>query len=192
MQELPVFPLLLGGIAVLALKLILTPKRTPLPLPPGPKPKPIIGNYYDLPPAGTHEWHHWGKHKALYGPISSISVLGTIMIILNDPRVATDLLEKRSLIYSDRPRLVLAGEMCGWEHQNACQMYGNHFKAYRKNMHAVIGSKASVTKFNDLQVAEVRRFVFRVLENPKSFIQHIRTYVIPVVPFHPAIHCFTS
>lgn len=34
------------------------------------------------------------------------------MVIINDARMAFDLLEKRSNIYSSRPRLTFAGEMC--------------------------------------------------------------------------------
>lgn len=36
-------------------------------LPPGPKGKPIIGNLFDLPPAGQQECVHWLKHKETYG-----------------------------------------------------------------------------------------------------------------------------
>jgi hypothetical protein len=36
------------------------------------------------------------------------------MIILNSPKVAADLLDRRAAIYSDRPPLIVASEiMCG-------------------------------------------------------------------------------
>lgn len=37
------------------------------------------------------------------GPISTVSVLGQGLIIHNDARIAFDLLEKKSAIYSDQP-----------------------------------------------------------------------------------------
>lgn len=82
-----------------------------LPLPPGPKGLPLVGNVADLPPPGTQEWVHWRKHKDLYGPISSLTVLGQTIVILNDHETAIEVLDKRSSVYSDRPTLAFATEM---------------------------------------------------------------------------------
>jgi hypothetical protein len=72
-----------------------------------------------MPWQGIPQWHHWLKHKELYGlsnrrefllcmltmigPISSITVFGQPIIILNDARCAIEILEKRSATYSARP-----------------------------------------------------------------------------------------
>ena len=37
------------------------------PLPPGPKGLFLVGSVNDLPKPGVLEYHHWLKHKALYG-----------------------------------------------------------------------------------------------------------------------------
>ena len=79
-------------------------------LPPGPKPLPLVGNLFDLPK--ELDWVHWAKHKDVYGPISSVTVFGQTLIILNDLKAATDLFETRSNIYSNRPTLTFGGEMC--------------------------------------------------------------------------------
>ena len=47
----------------------------------------------------------------MIGPISSITVLGQKIIIVNDVKIALDLMDKRSSIYSDRPILTFGGEM---------------------------------------------------------------------------------
>lgn len=40
-----------------------------------------------------------------------LSALGTSIIVLSSPRAVADLLDKKSSIYSDRPRLPMAGEL---------------------------------------------------------------------------------
>ncbi|CAG8888274.1 unnamed protein product [Penicillium egyptiacum] len=80
-------------------------------LPPGPRPKPVVGNLGDLPPSGVQDWQHWLKHKDLYGHISSLTVFGRTIIVLNDVEMALELLEKRSAVHSSRPNMTFAGEM---------------------------------------------------------------------------------
>lgn len=76
-------------------------KRSYIPLPPGPTRYPIIGGLIDFPK--HHTWLHFAKYKELYGSISYTSVFGQKFIILNDRAAAFDLLDERSIIYSDRP-----------------------------------------------------------------------------------------
>src|SRR5690348_15243261 len=66
-------------------------------LPPGPWPFPLVGNIGDLPPPGEAEYLHWLKHKDMYGPLSSVTVLGQPLVILHDRKAAEVLLEKTSL-----------------------------------------------------------------------------------------------
>ena len=87
-------------------RVLFKPSRTPLP--PGPKPWPFVGNVADLPPKDNPEWKHWIQHKNLYGPISSVTVLGQTLIILNDKQAALELLEKRAAKHSNRPYMEFA------------------------------------------------------------------------------------
>lgn len=63
----------------------------------------------------------------------------------------------------------------GWEDILAMQTYSDRFRAYRKVMHRVLGSKAVTSRFNSLQDIEIRRFLLRVLQKPNDLVQHIRT-----------------
>ena len=47
----------------------------------------------------------------LPGDIIHLEVLGTHIIVLNSIEATTDLLEKRSTIYSDRPRMPMVKEV---------------------------------------------------------------------------------
>jgi hypothetical protein len=82
-----------------------------LSLPPGPKGLPILGNVKDLPISGKPEFEHWIKHKDRYGPISSVTALGLTMIIIHDKSMALELLEKRGVRHSGRPRTKFAMDM---------------------------------------------------------------------------------
>ncbi|KAH6892392.1 cytochrome P450 [Thelonectria olida] len=144
------------------------------PLPPGPKGLPLLGNLNDLPEPGVVEAHHWLKHKDLYGPISSITVMGQTLVIINDTRIAFELLEKRSVKHSSRPRQIMAGEMIGWENSLGLSQYNDRFRTYRKNMSRIIGSKPAAAQYNELQEAEVGHFLLHVLDNPDSLVDQIR------------------
>ena len=50
----------------------------------------------------------------LAGDIVSVNVFGQTVVVLNRLEDAVALFEKRSVNYSGRPPLVVAGEMIGW------------------------------------------------------------------------------
>lgn len=85
--------------------------RPPKGLPPGPRPLPLLGNIRDMPPKGGRNWNHWASFKELYGPISSLTTMGTTMIVIHDYNLAVELLEKKSSISSDRAQPTFLAEM---------------------------------------------------------------------------------
>ena len=50
--------------------------------------------------------------QTMTGPISSVTILGQTIIMVNDRQMSIDLMETRSSINSSRPRMTFAGEMC--------------------------------------------------------------------------------
>lgn len=102
--------LLVGAVALYAITRLVRSKNG-LPLPPGPKGIPILGNVNDMPKPGVPECYHWLEHKDTYGPISSVTVLGSTFVIINDAQIAFELLRDRSSIHSSRPSQVFSGEL---------------------------------------------------------------------------------
>lgn len=165
------------------------------PLPPGPKGLPLIGNLLDLPRDSGYNWVHLAKYKALYGPISALSIMGQDIIILNDQKTSIDLLDKRSSNYSDRPAFPFAYmsvlysftvhslflliftclDRCGWNRVTTLLQYGTVLAAHRKNMRRFIGTRDAVSQLYPIEEFETRRFLLRVLAKPSNLQDHIRT-----------------
>ena len=80
-----------------------------LPYPPGPKPLPLLGNLLDVP--SSYYWLRYSDWAKKYGDINHIRVFGQHTVILNSIEACTDLLEKRSAKYSDRPRFPMMNEL---------------------------------------------------------------------------------
>ncbi|KAG6070738.1 hypothetical protein E4U33_004050 [Claviceps sp. LM78 group G4] len=143
-----------------------------LPLPPGPKGLPIVGNIFDLPPAGMPEYEHWLKHKDAYGPISSISILGTTLVILHSYEAQQELLVRKSSKTTARPTFYFS-RMCGLE--NLVTTSGLVFRQHRKLMHQQLGTRVLAERFSGTQDAGTKRFLLQVLDNPEGLMGHIKT-----------------
>ncbi|TFY72458.1 hypothetical protein EVG20_g545 [Dentipellis fragilis] len=161
------------GVALLGVYLLrryLTAK--PGTLPPGPKPLPLIGNLLDMPKQYEHEtFAEWGKK---YGGIVSINVLGQSIIILNSTQAVTDMLDKKSAIYSDRPNLVMGSELVGLKNLLGMSAYGDQFREYRRMLFRVMGSRAAMAKYYSVEELETHRFLRRVAADPDNLEDHIR------------------
>jgi hypothetical protein len=115
------FPVIALGLCLVALYILARRKKYgEYPLPPGPKGLPIIGNLLDMPT--SDEWmtfQKWSKesgsslflcrfshsHPDLLSSGSDvvhISIFGIHIVILNSAKAASELLDGRSAIYSDR------------------------------------------------------------------------------------------
>jgi len=112
----------LGAILFLVI-VLLKPKHS---LPPGPKPIPILGNLRELERKGLWDratsWlKEYGKiltcesrhaERYMLGDIVYLHKFGQGVVFLNTFEVAYDLLDKRGLIYSDRPPSVMKEDLC--------------------------------------------------------------------------------
>jgi hypothetical protein len=123
--------------------------------------------------------------------ISSVTVLGQTFIIINDPKVASDLMRDRSNIHSSRPGQVFSGELyvesnqnvyallvclgrVGWRHVTAMSPYSDQWRIHRKNITKIASSTASVSAFDHIQEAESAHFILNLLESPDELFECIR------------------
>jgi cytochrome P450 len=108
------------------------------------------------------------------GDVVYINALGQEMIILNSSKAAVDLFDKRSANYSDRPIVMMCGEIVGWNRSMVLLQYGPRFREFRKHLSRFIGTRASMERFTPLQEKETAKFLARVMADPGSLVHQIR------------------
>ncbi|KAG1737315.1 cytochrome P450 [Suillus lakei] len=163
--------LCLACVGVNLLKQVFS-KKNPAPYPPGPPGWPLIGNVLDMP--HIKPWltfTEWGKK---YGDIVHIEVLGQHIFVLNSVKTAMDMLDNKSTVYSDRPIFPVGGELIGWKNITIFLPYGDHLRLHRKHFHRVIGSRAAVNVYSQIEEIETRRFLKRVFTKPDQLQAHVR------------------
>ena len=79
-----------------------TPRRASSP--PGPRGVPFLGFINNVP--HKYAWLTYADWAKKYGGVTYFKTFGQPMIVLSSLKAAADLFEKRSTIYSGRPRMV--------------------------------------------------------------------------------------
>ncbi|OTB01703.1 hypothetical protein M426DRAFT_323208 [Hypoxylon sp. CI-4A] len=139
----------------------LIPSRR-LPLPPGPSPLPIIGNLHQAPKSESWlKYYDWARE---YGPIMHFSLLGQSVIVISSLRIAQDLLAKRGSIYSDRPRLVVAGELATNGLHILLRPYNARLRLHQRMEAPILNSKAS-DSYSPVQDLESKQLLYDLLSN---------------------------
>ncbi|KAJ3721015.1 cytochrome P450 [Lentinula raphanica] len=153
-------------------------KRT-LPLPPGPKKLPLLGNSLDMPSA--FQWFTFSRWaEQLNSDILHLRVAGGDYIILNSYEAITDLLDKRSGIYSSRPHVTMLQDLAltslnsiGWNRDLLLLPYGEDLKAHRKLFQQEFHPNDAVLHRPHEKRALVV-FLNNLIETPDEWLAHIK------------------
>ncbi|CAE6462369.1 unnamed protein product, partial [Rhizoctonia solani] len=164
--------------ATLLLKIVRTTSEPTGALPPGPNPLPLLGNVHQLP--SKEDWLTFSAWSKQYGDMFYLSIFGKPLIVVDSMKIASDLLEKRSAKYSERPTFQMAGETMGWSLSVVLSQYGDRLKRYRKLLQTVLGP-SSAPNFRQLQLQEARQFALRMIKTPEDLVQHIRHNAAAVI-----------
>ncbi|KAK0470333.1 cytochrome P450 [Desarmillaria tabescens] len=177
-SEFETYILALGTVLWVTICIIRRRSRLSLPLPPGPRGYPFIGNLFDVPTEREWEaWERWGKK---YGDISSVTVLGRTIVVLNSYSLAKELLDGRSAKYSDRPYLSMPN-LCGWKDTLLILGYGRVFRTQRKLFHETMGTMEKFHRFYHIEDEQSRKVIRGILSDPEHFVEHIETGVASIV-----------
>ncbi|KAF9474971.1 cytochrome P450 [Pholiota conissans] len=147
---------------------------------PGPPRLPFIGSALYMPT--RRPWLVFSEWDKTYGGIFQLDVLGKSIVVINSLKIAKDLLDKRSSIYSDRPHAIMAGDLnesIGFSKSLGFLPYGD---TWRKQRRIVIQNftPSMVPKYHALQEKEAATLVKNVLEDPDTLRKelHFRIGVI--------------
>lgn len=147
-------------------------------LPPGPTPLPFFGNKFIIPTSSP--WIQFEEWSRIYGPIFTIWIGRRPTIIISDPNVAVDLLEKRSNKFSSRPRFVVMGELY-WDNAGILvQPYGKEWQTRRRMLHQALNPSA-LKLYKPIQEAEATRLCDAILRAPASYEGLIDRFTSSVV-----------
>ena len=106
-----------------------------------------------------------------------VRALGQSIIILNDAQHAFDMLDKRSSLYSDRPIVMMAGQLVGWKDAAVFLPFGDTWKETRRSIAQLIGTRSKVESFEHVLQSEIHSYLRRMLADPEGWVGHGRTYV---------------
>ncbi|KAF8970727.1 cytochrome P450 [Flammula alnicola] len=140
-------------------------------MPPGPRGLPLLGNIFQMPT--ELPWIRFAELAKQYGPVVSFVAAGHPVIVLNDHKSSFELLERRSLVYSHRPRFIMAGDLLCNGIMLSFISYGDLFRRMRRASHVTFGPHAS-EQFQPLQEAEAVRLAYELLQDPNSWEEIVK------------------
>ncbi|KAF4591050.1 hypothetical protein EYR40_009650 [Pleurotus pulmonarius] len=171
----PIVLLLFAAVAVLwSTKSSSRYKRIP-----GPRGLPLIGNLLQWPTVkpwlAIDEWH-----KKYQSDIISVNLAGLQVVILGSMKRASDLHEKRSALYANRPNMTALVEIMNFEDCIfAFHQYGPQWRQYRKLFNDHFQAHV-IPKYHPSMVREAHILAQQVLKTPEKILKHLR-HVYPAI-----------
>ncbi|KAJ7671941.1 cytochrome P450 [Mycena rosella] len=138
---------------------------------PGPTGVPVLGNVLQVPT--SMPWYRFSEWKEQYGDVFSLDLAGQPVVILNTYKAAADLFDRRSTIYSDRPRLIMASEILTGGIFMIFAKYGEVWRKMRRASHEAFNLRAS-EKYQPDQCKEAALNVLDLINEPDLWVDHLK------------------
>jgi len=136
---------------------------------PGPRLFPIIGRIHDMPIQKM--WIKFKEFADIHGPIYYTEMLGTSFIIVSDEKIAEELLVKKAKYNSDRPAVpsLFDSKSTHGSMEYLPLMGKNQYWARQRRFSHGYLTQATNAGYYGVMQHEVKRWMFRLLENPDAF-----------------------
>ncbi|KAI0205264.1 cytochrome P450 [Astrocystis sublimbata] len=152
--------------------------RRPKGYPPGPPTIPVIGNMHQMPKAKIHiQYQKWAQE---YGPVFSLVLGSSVIVVLSSASAVRDLLEKRSAIYSSRPSLYISQQIASGGLRWTLMEYGDLWRRIRRIAHSALNLTASQSyvPYQDLESVQM---LIGFLDSPADFMTHVQRFSLSLI-----------
>ena len=99
-----------------------------------------------------------------------------LIVVLNDAQYVVDMFDKKGLLYSGRPTLVMGGQLIGWDEGPALIQFSERWAEYRRLFSKFMGTKIKVEGFGPVIEAETNVFLKKLLTEPQDWVEHTRRF----------------
>ncbi|OCL14884.1 cytochrome P450 [Glonium stellatum] len=141
-------------------------------MPKGPPTLPVLGNLHQIPPTGFYRKliREWGKE---YGGVFSLKFGSSNVIVLCDRKAVHDLVDKKGLMYADRPHSYVGQLITQGDHM----VLSSNDPITREKRRAAthnLSPRIIDEKLAPIQESEITQLMFDFLETPEDFFKHFR------------------
>ncbi|OAX33816.1 cytochrome P450 [Rhizopogon vinicolor AM-OR11-026] len=147
--------------------------RSRRPLPPGPPCLPILGSILSLDDP-ARPWLGFNAWKSTYGDIIYVRLLTKSILVVNSEKVARDLFELRSVIYSDRPQSIVY-EPFALDFNTGLLPYGDKWRLHRRIFHQQF-HRAAIHTYHAELLRGAHQMLFNFLQDPTNYTGHVRMF----------------
>ncbi|EJD46742.1 putative CyP450 monooxygenase [Auricularia subglabra TFB-10046 SS5] len=138
--------------------------------PPGPPGVPLLGNVFDIPAVDSHIKYFELAKK--YGPLFSFTLLNRSFVVISSTTLASELLDKRGTIYSDRPPFPMS-DAAGYDWNLTFMRHNESWRVRRRLVHQKFNVNATV-KLRGLLRRSTLELAKNLIRSPENFRKHLR------------------
>ncbi|OAX34799.1 cytochrome P450 [Rhizopogon vinicolor AM-OR11-026] len=143
------------------------------PLPPGPPCLPLLGSILSLDDP-VRPWLSFNAFRSTYGDIIYARLLTKPVVVVNSEKIARDLFELRSTIYSDKPQSIVY-EAFALDSGLSFFPYGDRWRLHRRIFHQQF-RQAAIHTYHPELLRSAHKMLFSFLQDPHNYTSHIQMF----------------